>query len=91
MVIGEHHLPDGYPPAQTGQVYFYAPGRCWVRSINGFQIDRCDWSPLPDYGSECPGCGENVPDAVAYRDGPIPFHWNSEGGGHTMQPAAYAT
>ena len=37
----------------------------------------------------CPGCDEIVPKAVAYRDGPRPFHWNDQGGGHTMDPAAY--
>ena len=37
----------------------------------------------------CPGCGEFVLQEVAYRDGPLPFHWNAEGGGHTMDPAAW--
>lgn len=39
----------------------------------------------------CPGCGDEVPVEIAYRDGPVPFHWNDEGGGHTMRPAAYDT
>lgn len=37
----------------------------------------------------CP-CGQWVPHEVAYRDGPRPFHWNDEGGGHTMDFAAWA-
>ena len=34
----------------------------------------------------CHGCGEMVPDEVAYQDGgPFPFHWNERGGGHTTR------
>jgi hypothetical protein len=46
---GRHELPDAYPPARTGQRYFYRPGKCWVESISGLQIELCDWSPLPEY------------------------------------------
>lgn len=58
--MGQHHLPTEYPlqSAQKGQRYFYTPGQCWVRSVNGYQIELCDWSPLPDYGDEeCVGDG----------------------------------
>ena len=47
--MSEHRLPDTYPPAITGQVYFYRPGKCWVRSVNGLEIELCDWSPMPNY------------------------------------------
>lgn len=33
----------------------------------------------------CHQCGEDVAFDLAYRDGPRrPFHWNDQGGGHTM-------
>lgn len=38
----------------------------------------------------CYGCGEEVPYDVAHRNGdPNPFHWNEQGGGHTVKADAY--
>jgi hypothetical protein len=37
----------------------------------------------------CYGCGEKIPAAKAYADGPRAFHFNDEGGGHTCEADAY--
>ena len=65
---------------------------CYQDTCSECKGDRIAHGQKPIEGGSihCHGCGEQVPNAIAYQDDSYPpFHFNEEGGGHTTRPDAY--